>query len=525
VGGIFLKKFLGLISIFLILFTGVWAAEEIQVVLEQPAFSSAESGKNLKYNLLVNLPEGYNEKFSSFSVTVLMDKNLSVSGTKLVSQEEVKGKVDVRTTSIAGKDQNIVTLNVNDLGAIDDKNINLEINTKVKNNISSGNNLKNSFVLSYVDKKGNSQSDQKNLESSTKTQNGKLKILDVYTNTTEISGVAEKNANVKLDIDSKFYKEVEADNDGNFKFKVNELKEGTVLHFTSTTKGTSATLDYIVKPQEDSYKSDNLVDEKKQSDEDLYKTIKSLYKLSDLVDFAKEVPTVRTTVQNEKRLKAAIASSEYVIVKDEVSSKDIENSSKELLSAIKEVRVPYMNGISKDTFKPDKKMTRAEAASVLKRIIAPEKTVSDFSSFSDIKSDAWYNDDIVFIEKEGLISGFDDGTFRPNDEMTRAQFASLIANYLKLEDNGSGANFSDVKNHWAKKSIDMLSSRGIMNGKSKDKFYPDDKITRAEAATTFNKILDRNINKSFIDKYGVNPFKDLNKDHWAYYQIIEITAN
>lgn len=521
-----MKRFVGFLAFFLILFVGVWAADDIQVVLEQPALSSAETGDDLKYNLIVNLPEDYKDKFSSFSVTVLMDKNLSVKSTKLISQEEVSGKIDVRTTSITGKEQNIVTLNVNDLNAVKDKNINLEINTKVKTNISSGNNLKNSFVLSYVDKKGNTASDQKNLESSTKTQNGKLKIKDVYTNSKVITGVAEKNAKVRLDIDEKLYKEVVADKDGNFKIDIENLKEGTVLHLTSNTKDTTASLEYIVKPQEDSYKSDNLVNEKSESDEDLYKTIKSLYKLRDLVDFAKDVPTVKASIQNEKRLKAAVASSEYIIVKDEVSSKEIEDATKEITEAIGEVRLPYMSGVSKDKFMPDKKMTRAEAASVLKRIIAPGKTVSDFSSFPDIKSDAWYNDDIVFIEKEGLISGFEDGTFKPNKAMTRAQFAALIANYLKLEDNGNGIEFSDVnENHWAKKSIDMLSSRGIMNGTGNDKFNPDKKITRAEAATTFNKILNRNINKSFIDKYSENPFKDLNKKHWAYYQIIEITAN
>lgn len=521
-----MKKFAGFLAFFLILIAGVWAAEDIQVVLEQPALSSVETGKDLKYNLLVNLPENYKDKFSSFSVTVLMDKNLSVKSTKLISQEEVSGKVGVRTTSITGKEQNIVTLNVNDLSEVKDRNMNLEINTKVKKDVSSGNNLKNSFVLSYVDKKGNSASDQKNLESSTKTQNGKLKIKDVYTNSKLITGTAEKNAKIKLEVDSKLFKEVDADSDGNFKIEVNDLKEGSVLHFTSKTKDTSATLDYVVKPKEDSYKSDNLVNEKSESDEDLYKTIKSLYKLSDLVDFAKGVPTVRSSVQEEKRLKAAIASSEYIIAKDEVSSDEIKNATKEITEAIDKVRLPYMSGVSEDKFMPDKNMTRAQAASVLKRIIAPGKTVSDFSSFPDIKSDAWYNDDIVFIEKEGLISGFEDGTFKPNKSMTRAQFAALIANYLKLEDNGNGISFSDVnENHWAKKSIDMLSSRGIMNGTGDDKFNPDKKITRAEAATTFNKILNRNINKSFIDKYSENPFKDLNKKHWAYYQIIEITAN
>ena len=123
------------------------------------------------------------------------------------------------------------------------------------------------------------------------------------------------------------------------------------------------------------------------------------------------------------------------------------------------------------------------------------------------------------------ISGYEDGTFKPNEAMTRAQFASMMANYLKLEEGNNPIDFKDVKeNYWAKDAINTLSSHGIMVGKSKDEFKPNDKITRAEAATIFNKVLDRKINKSFLDKYSKNPFDDVKRDHWAYYQIIEITA-
>ena len=109
--------------------------------------------------------------------------------------------------------------------------------------------------------------------------------------------------------------------------------------------------------------------------------------------------------------------------------------------------------------------------------------------------------------------------------MTRAQFASMMANYLKLNVGNHPIDFKDVKgNYWASDAINALSSNGIMVGKSKNEFKPNDKITRAEAATIFNKILYRKINKSFLDKYSSNPFKDLNRDHWAYYQVIEITA-
>ncbi|WP_246541274.1 S-layer homology domain-containing protein [Peptoniphilus ovalis] len=536
-----LKKIFLSILLFSLLTINVFAAEDIQVVLEQPAVSQAKSGDVLKYNLVINLPKNFKEKYSSFSVTLLLDKSLDVEKTKMVKGEEVKGKLDVRTTTIKGKGQNIVTVNANDLSIIKDNELNLEIQTKVKEDVTNSN-LKNSFVISYVDKGGDSKSDQKNLESSTKTQNGVLKIKDVYTDSKSIIGQTEKNANVRIAIDRKVYDEIKADKNGNFEVAINNLKEGTLIRIVSETKDKNAALEYIVKPKVEANKSKELVKEdnsdktenknennsvvnnKEENYTDIYSTIKSLEKLNDYVDFAKNLSTAKATNKNEKRLKAAIASAEYVIVKTEVSTEEIEKSLDELTKSINIVRRPYMTGISEKKFAPNEKITRAQAASVLKRIIDPNAKANDSTSFRDVKKNAWYYDDIVFIEKRGLISGYEDGTFKPENAMTRAQFAHLINNYLKLEEGNNPMNFSDVKkNHWASKAINTLSSHGIMVG-DKNKFNPDKNITRAEAATIFNKILDRKINESFLDKYAKNTFEDVNRKQWFYYQVLEITA-
>ena len=517
------KMFLYIIMAFT-LFVNVFAAEDIQVVLEQPGVSQAKSGDTLKYNLIVNLPENYKEKYSSFSVTLLFDKSIEVKGTKLIDEKEESGKLDVRETSIKGKDQNIVTINANDLSVIKGDKLNLEITTKVKNDVGSSSNLKNSFVLSYVDKEGDTKSDQKNLESSTKTQNGVLTIKDVYEGSSEIEGKTEKNADLKLAIDKKLVASTSADSEGNFKFEGLDLKEGAYLRIAADTKDKNASLDYFVKAKVESKKSTELVNE--NNDElELYSTIKTLEKLTDYVDFAKNLSTAKAGLQNERRIRAAIASAEYVVVKSEVSTDEINKSLEELQNSIEVIRLPYMAGVSKDKFAPNQKITRAEAASVLKRIIDDKASANDKSSFRDLKEGQWFYDNIVFIEKEGLISGYEDGTFKPNNPMTRAQFASMMANYLKLNEGNNPIDFKDVKeNYWAKDAINILSSHGIMVGKSKNEFKPNENITRAEAATIFNKVLDRKINKSFLDKYSKNPFKDLKRNHWAYYQVIEITA-
>ena len=517
------KMFLYIIMAFT-LFVNVFAAEDIQVVLEQPGVSQAKSGDTLKYNLIVNLPENYKEKYSSFSVTLLFDKSIEVKGTKLIDEKEESGKLDVRETSIKGKDQNIVTINANDLSVIKGNKLNLEITTRVKNDVGSSSNLKNSFVLSYVDKEGDTKSDQKKLESSTKTQNGVLTIKDVYEGSSEIEGKTEKNADLKLAIDKKLVASTSADSEGNFKFEGLDLKEGAYLRIAADTKDKKASLDYFVKAKVESKKSTELVNE--NNDElELYSTIKTLEKLTDYVDFAKNLSTAKAGLQNERRIRAAIASAEYVVVKSEVSTDEINKSLEELQNSIEVIRLPYMAGVSKDKFAPNQKITRAEAASVLKRIIDDKASANDKSSFRDLKEGQWFYDNIVFIEKEGLISGYEDGTFKPNNPMTRAQFASMMANYLKLNEGNNPIDFKDVKeNYWAKDAINILSSHGIMVGKSKNEFKPNENITRAEAATIFNKVLDRKINKSFLDKYSKNPFKDLKRNHWAYYQVIEITA-
>ena len=517
------KMFLYIVMAFT-LFVNVFAAEDIQVVLEQPGISQVKSGDTLKYNLIVNLPKDYKEKYSSFSVTLLLDKSLDLKQTKLIDDKEVAGKLDVRETSIKGKDQNIVTINANDLSVIGDNKLDLEITTRVKNDVGSSSNLKNSFVLSYVDREGDTKSDQKNLESSTKTQNGVLTIKDVYEGSSEIEGNTEKNADLNLAIDKKLIASTKADKDGNFKFEGLDLKEGAYLRIAAKTKDKEAELDYIVKAKVEEKKSTELVNE--NNDElELYSTIKTLEKLTDYVDFAKNLSTAKAGLQNERRIRAAIASAEYVVVKSEVSTDEINDSLEELQKSIEVIRLPYMAGISKDKFAPNQKITRAEAASVLKRIIDDKAIANDKSSFRDLKEGQWFYDNIVFIEKEGLISGYKDGTFKPNNPMTRAQFASMMANYLKLNEGNNPIDFKDVKdNYWAKDAINTLSSHGIMVGKSKNEFKPNENITRAEAATIFNKVLDRKINKSFLDKYSKNPFKDLKRDHWAYYQVIEITA-
>lgn len=518
-----MKKIAMIFIIFLSLFINTYAAEDIQVVLEQPGISTAKSGDKLEYNLDITLPDNYQKKYASFSVTILMDKNLSVVDTSLKGAEIKVGKVDVKTTKVKTSGQNIIALNVNDINSTKSKNLRLTIKTQVNKNIDNSENIKNSFVLSYVGINGSVTSDQKNLQSSTKTQNGKLVIKDLYESSNKIEGSTEKNAEIVLAIDGKKYKTIKADKDGNFSIEIDKLKAGSIVKINSKTKDKSASLEYIVRENKESFKSEEILN---TENKDVTNTIKNMAKLSDLTSFARELNSSRASVENAARLKAAVATSEYIAVKKSIEEEEVTKILKELEEAIKGIRTPIMSGIEKDKFSPEGSLTRAQAASIFSRIISQGDVAIDFSKFSDISSDKWYADDIVLIENKGLINGYEDGTFKPEKPITRSEFAVIVNNYLKLELGSDPIRFKDVKeNYWAKNAINILSSRGILSGKSKDKFYPEEKLKRSEAAVIYNKIVDRKPNKTYINKYSKNPYKDLEKNHWAYYEIIEITGN
>ena len=247
-------------------------------------------------------------------------------------------------------------------------------------------------------------------------------------------------------------------------------------------------------------------------------------KISDYVAFAKGLPTAKATKEEEARLKAAIAGGEYLQVKKVVKDEDIGKVFNELQEAIKGVRKPYMIG-SEGKFNPDKAMTRAEVCQVLSKIIMGNKTVSDFSSFKDVDQEKWYAGAVTAIESRKLISGYSDGTFKPEKEIKRSEFAMIIYNYLKLDESSESVKFSDVSNnHWAKKAIDTLVANKIMVGTDSKHFNPDGKLKRCQAAVIVNNILDRKVNKEFLNTYSKNPYKDLSEKHWAYYQILEVSG-
>ena len=194
-------------------------------------------------------------------------------------------------------------------------------------------------------------------------------------------------------------------------------------------------------------------------------------------------------------------------------------------NAVEEVKaIAYIKGYPDGTFKPQANVTRAEAAQMFATLLngGTNFGTSGATKFSDA-SDDWYSKAVNYVVGKGLISGYPNGTFKPNDSITRAEFAQMISGYIKNEKAGS-SDFQDVKDHWAKDAIDKLYGNKNVTGYPDGSFKPNAKITRAEAVTILNSVFNRNTNKNSLNNVNtssLNKFSDVNEGFWAYYNILD----
>ncbi|MDY3118855.1 MAG: S-layer homology domain-containing protein, partial [Peptoniphilus sp.] len=180
----------------------------------------------------------------------------------------------------------------------------------------------------------------------------------------------------------------------------------------------------------------------------------------------------------------------------------------------------YIYGYEDDTFKPEGNMTRAEAAAMLARLQGLDLSNTERPGFIDVRS-GWYNASINAVVSAGYMKGYPDGTFRPDGKITRAEFAQMIKAIDKA--NTGVAPFADVKGHWAEVAIDQAYANGRIAGYPDGTFRPNNHITRAEAVTVFNKLYDRSVNEIGLADVRENlvEFKDVSRGHWAYSEIVE----
>lgn len=144
------------------------------------------------------------------------------------------------------------------------------------------------------------------------------------------------------------------------------------------------------------------------------------------------------------------------------------------------IKEGVIQGYPDKTFKPSNKITRAEFVRIVNRAFG--FTDKGTQSFKDVKADAWYTTDIQIAVKKGYINGFEDNTFRPNEEITREQMAKILGMVLNVSGDGKTNFLDDAKiASWAKKYVDGLAEKGIIEGYTDKTFKPKDNATRAES--------------------------------------------
>ena len=153
----------------------------------------------------------------------------------------------------------------------------------------------------------------------------------------------------------------------------------------------------------------------------------------------------------------------------------------------------YIVGYEDGTIRPNGHITRAEAATVFFRLLtdkARDANLTDRSPYPDVSAGAWYNKAVATLSRMGILSGYEDGSFRPNATVTRAEFAAMAARF-DTEAKPVDTPFTDLTGCWAADEIAKAYGKGWVNGYGDNTFRPNGPITRAEAVTLINRVLRR----------------------------------
>jgi len=189
------------------------------------------------------------------------------------------------------------------------------------------------------------------------------------------------------------------------------------------------------------------------------------------------------------------------------------------LAAFTPDHIAYLYGYEEGDVKPDENIPRSQAAALIYRLLSAldkNEPIDNPFEFADYE---WYSQAVAYLADTGIILGYDDGTFRPDALITRAEYVTMICRF----DDSMGpldAGFSDITGHWAEKYIKIGASNGWISGYTNGTFRPDNYITRGEVVSLINRLLYRGIELEDIPSW-VPKYTDINSSHWAYPDIME----
>ena len=185
----------------------------------------------------------------------------------------------------------------------------------------------------------------------------------------------------------------------------------------------------------------------------------------------------------------------------------------------------YIVGYPDGTVGPNREITRAEVSTIFFRMLTDEARAANWStgnSFPDVSAGDWYNNAVSTLVKMGILYGYPDGTFRPDSPVTRAELVTMAVGFFQYDAADSG-RFSDISGHWAKSSILTAAKMGFIDGYPDGTFRPDNNITRAEAVRIINNVLSRAPHKDHLLREMVTWPDNMDRSRWYYADIQEAT--
>lgn len=194
-------------------------------------------------------------------------------------------------------------------------------------------------------------------------------------------------------------------------------------------------------------------------------------------------------------------------------------------SLVKDDHFAYIIGRDDGLVHPEADITRAEVATIFFRLLT-DTSRADFWSqtndYSDVQSHHWFNNAVSTLSNANILKGYRDGTFRPNASITRAEFAAMAVRFFGGEYSGEDM-FSDIMGHWAQQAINQAASMKLVEGYGDGTFCPDQVISRCEAMTIINRVLERAPDKDHLLKNMITWPDNMDTSAWFYAQVQEAT--
>ncbi|MDY3031518.1 MAG: S-layer homology domain-containing protein [Clostridia bacterium] len=193
-----------------------------------------------------------------------------------------------------------------------------------------------------------------------------------------------------------------------------------------------------------------------------------------------------------------------------------------------EDHVAYIIGYPEGDVRPENNISREEVATIFYRLLTDEARAKSFTktnNLSDVDEDRWSNNAISTLANSGYIEGYEDGTFRPANHITRAEFVTIVARFYETV-VAKDAGFTDVSGHWAEDYINRAVYYRLLSGYDDGTFKPDNLIKRDEAMTIVNSILNRKVEKEgLLEEAVAKNWSDNPESAWYYTIVLEATMS